>query len=83
MLGDNHSVVEGHPDCYGHAAYDGYYMIHTDDPEGYRLQPASLVSVFPGGGSAKSVEDLTEEDGLKAELRAAPRPTYKRSERPA
>jgi catechol 2,3-dioxygenase-like lactoylglutathione lyase family enzyme len=59
-----------------YAAYDGYYMIHTDDPEGYRLQPASLVSVFPGGGSAKSVEDLTEEDGLKAELRAAPRPTY-------
>ena len=60
-----------------YAAYDGYYMIHTDDPEGYRLQPASLVSVFPGGGSAKSVEDLTEEDGLKAQLRAAPRPTYK------
>lgn len=60
-----------------YAGYDGYYMIHTDDPEGYRLQPASLVSVFPGGGSAKSVEDLQEEDGLKAELRAAPRPTYK------
>ena len=59
------------------AAYDGYYMIHTDDPEGYRLQPASLVAVFPGGGSAKSVEDLTEEDGLKAALRAAPRPAYK------
>ena len=51
-------------------------MIHTDDPEGYRLQPASLVSVFPGGGSAKSVEDLTEEDGLKAALRAAPRPRF-------
>ena len=60
-----------------YAAYDGYFMIHTDDPEGYRLQPASLVSVFPGGGSAKSVEDLTEEDGLKAELREAPRPAYK------
>jgi catechol 2,3-dioxygenase-like lactoylglutathione lyase family enzyme len=59
-----------------YAAYDGYSMVHTDDPEGYRLQPASLVSVFPGGGSAKSVEDLTEEDGLKAELRAAPRPTH-------
>ena len=58
-------------------AYDGYDMLHTDDPEGFRLQPASLVSVFPGGGSAKSVEDLTEEDGLKAELRKAPRPTYK------
>ncbi len=58
-----------------YAAYDGYSMIHTNDPEGYRLQPASLVAVFPGGGSAKSVEDLTEEDGLKAALRAAPRPT--------
>jgi catechol 2,3-dioxygenase-like lactoylglutathione lyase family enzyme len=58
-------------------AYDGYYMMHTDDPEGWRVQPSSLVAVFPGGGSAKSVEDLTEEDGLKAELRKAPRPTYK------
>jgi catechol 2,3-dioxygenase-like lactoylglutathione lyase family enzyme len=59
------------------SAYDGYSMIHTDDPEGYRLQPASLVAVFPGGGSANSVENLTEEDGLKAALRAAPRPAYK------
>jgi catechol 2,3-dioxygenase-like lactoylglutathione lyase family enzyme len=58
-------------------AYDGYYMIHTNDPEGYRLQPASLVAVFPGGGSPASVENLKEEDGLKAELRAAPRPPYK------
>jgi catechol 2,3-dioxygenase-like lactoylglutathione lyase family enzyme len=59
-----------------YAAYDGYSMIHTDDPEGYRLQPASLVAVFPGGGSAKSVEELTEEDGLKGALRAAPRPAH-------
>ena len=36
-----------------YAAYDGYYMMHTDDPEGYRLQPASLVSVFPGGRQRK------------------------------
>ncbi|OFW18090.1 MAG: hypothetical protein A3H27_12970 [Acidobacteria bacterium RIFCSPLOWO2_02_FULL_59_13] len=58
------------------ASYDGYYMIHTDDPEGYRLQPSAVLSVFPGGGSAQSVEDLKEEDGLKTELRKAPRPTY-------
>lgn len=60
-----------------YAAYDGYFMIHTDDPEGYRLQPSALLSVFPGGGDPQWVEDLKEEDGLKAELRAAPRPTYK------
>jgi hypothetical protein len=59
------------------ASYDGPEMIHTDDPEGYRVQPSSLVAVYPGGGSAQAVEDLTEEDGLKAELRAAPRPTYR------
>jgi len=59
------------------ANYDGPEMIHTDDPEGYRLQPSSLVAVFPGGGSAESVENLVEEDGLKAELRAAPKPTYR------
>jgi catechol 2,3-dioxygenase-like lactoylglutathione lyase family enzyme len=58
-------------------SYDGPEMIHTDDPEGYRLQPSSLVAVFPGGGSAQAVEDLAQEDGLKAELRAAPRPTYR------
>lgn len=59
-----------------HAGYDGPEMIHTDDPEGFRVQPASLVAVFPGGGSAEAVENLAEEDGLKAELKAAPRPTY-------
>ena len=59
------------------ARYDGPEMIHTDDPEGYRLQPSSLVAVFPGGGNAQNVEDLKQEDGLKAELRAVPRPTYK------
>jgi catechol 2,3-dioxygenase-like lactoylglutathione lyase family enzyme len=59
------------------ASYDGPEMIHTDDPEGYRLQPASLVATYPGGGNAQAVEDLTEEDGLKANLRAAPKPTYK------
>ncbi len=57
-------------------SYDGPEMIHTDDPEGYRLQPSSLVAVFPGGGNAQSIEDLTQEDGLKASLRAAPRPTF-------
>ena len=59
------------------ARYDGPEMIHTDDPEGYRLQPSSLVALFPGGGNAQNVEDLKQEDGLKAELRAAPRPTYR------
>jgi catechol 2,3-dioxygenase-like lactoylglutathione lyase family enzyme len=59
------------------ALYDGPEMIHTDDPEGYRLQPSSLVAVFPGGGSAQAVDDLKQEDGLKAELRAVPRPTYR------
>jgi catechol 2,3-dioxygenase-like lactoylglutathione lyase family enzyme len=59
------------------ANYDGPEMIHTDDPEGYRLQPSSLVAVFPGGGNAQNVENLGEEDGLKAALRAAPRPAYK------
>ena len=59
-----------------HAGYDGPEMIHTDDPEGFRVQPASLVAVFPGGGSAEAVENLAEEDGVKAELKAAPRPTY-------
>ena len=57
-------------------AYDGPEMIHTDDPEGYRLQPSSLVAVFPGGGNAENVEGLGQEDGLKTELRKAPRPTY-------
>jgi catechol-2,3-dioxygenase len=57
--------------------YDGPEMIHTDDPEAYRLQPASLVAVFPGGGSAENVEGLGEEDGLKQNLRQAPRPTYR------
>ena len=57
--------------------YDGPEMIHTDDPEAYRLQPASLVAVFPGGGNAENVENLGEEDGLKAHLRQAPRPDYR------
>ena len=57
--------------------YDGPEMIHTDDPEAYRLQPASLVAVFPGGGNAENVENLGEEDGVKAHLRQAPRPDYK------
>lgn len=56
--------------------YDGPEMIHTDDPEGYRVQPASLVAVFPGGGNAENVENLGEEDGLKEHLRQAPRPNY-------
>jgi catechol 2,3-dioxygenase-like lactoylglutathione lyase family enzyme len=56
------------------ASYDGYEMLHTDDPEGYRVQPSSVIAVFPGGGSAQAVENLAEEDGVKAELRAAPRP---------
>ena len=59
------------------ASYDGPEMIHTDDPEGYRLQPSSLVAIFPGGGNAQAVEDLSQEDGLKANLRAIPRPTYR------
>jgi catechol 2,3-dioxygenase-like lactoylglutathione lyase family enzyme len=56
--------------------YDGPEMIHTDDPEGYRVQPASLVAIFPGGGNAENVENLGEEDGLKQHLRQAPRPNY-------
>ena len=59
------------------ASYDGPEMIHTDDPEGYRVQPASLVAIFPGGGSAENVENLVQEDGLKSALRTAPRPTYR------
>ena len=59
------------------ASYDGPEMIHTDDPEGYRLQPSSVVAIFPGGGNAQAVEDLSQEDGLKANLRAIPRPTYR------
>src|SRR5205085_1873995 len=57
--------------------YDGYEMIHTDDPEAWRVQPASLGAVFPGGGSPQNVEDLLDQEGLKAELVKAPRPTYK------
>jgi hypothetical protein len=56
--------------------YDGPEMIHTDDPEGYRVQPASLVAVFPGGGNAENVENLGEEDRLKEHLRKTPRPNY-------
>jgi catechol 2,3-dioxygenase-like lactoylglutathione lyase family enzyme len=59
------------------ANYDGPEMIHTDDPEAYRLQPSSLVAIYPGGGNAQAVEDLSQEDGLKANLRAIPRPTYR------
>ncbi|HVB98750.1 MAG TPA: VOC family protein [Candidatus Dormibacteraeota bacterium] len=60
-----------------HASYDGPFMVETKDPEGFRLQPGALPAVFPGGGLPKNVEDLKEEDGLKAALRAAPRPDYK------
>lgn len=70
-------AVEAELEARGlHTAYDGPEMIHTDDHEGYRVQPASLVAIFPGGGNAQRVEDLVQEDGLKAALRAAPRPTY-------
>jgi hypothetical protein len=57
-------------------SYDGPFMIHTDDPEGFRLQPSALTEVFPGGANSELVDSLGQEDGLKNHLREAPRPTY-------
>ena len=58
-------------------SYDGPFMIHTDDPEKFRLQPAAMTAVFPGGANSDLVDGLGEEEGMKKALRDAPRPNYR------